>query len=707
MTATKLEDLHCIAFDVETTRIPRHFPWIEGAQLCTIGMYSSKGWSKAWTVYSNTASTVQPLPEILKEVRLAIADADYLVAQNAKFDLTWFTHYGIIIPETTKVWCTQVTDYLLWCQQKKSRHLNDLARRYGLGEQKYDEVKEQWEKDIETYDIKEETVNKYCIQDCKLTLDIFRKQSPLVEECNLFPLITIYSSLYQIVAEMEYNGITFDKEKAINFVETLSEELDPHTSRMQEIAEFKFNPSSAAQLSSILFGGELKEKYREHYTTTLKNGTVKERSRWAERTIQHKGLGFIPKDEWKSEKTGKYSSGKDILDQLKPKTSEQEEFLAHAKEKGKLLKAISSLQGSKKGSGLINKVFPDGKLHPRFNLTTTITGRFSSSEPNAQNFPRKGTSPIKKCIVPENDCIVNADLAQMEFRVAMASANDERGLKQIREGLDVHSDNAITFLNAKPGDADFKEKRNIAKRMTFGNIYGKTPKGYFEDPTFPDYSLKKWRDIHRTFYTNYAGLSAWIKKNEDFVTKNGGLLIGPTGRRFMIPSHTALSGERRYSKQKIQNYPVQGPSFDIVALAMCIIWQEMKRLGFKSKLIMQVHDSMVFDAMYEEVQALNTLCVKVFRQLPEFIKQVWNWDFNSPLDGDCEVGPTYGEVVKLDMPLDTSKFSGCILYDRDDPKDAKNYRELPYTSYKELVNSPEYKKFQDEHGRLDLIKFIK
>jgi len=357
------------------------------------------------------------------------------------------------------------------------------------------------------------------------------------------------------------------------------------------------------------------------------------------------GIGFEPPKGSELKKRGYYSTDKGTLSQLRCKNKKQKLVKKLLAERSKLTKALSTLDGKdpKDDKGLIKKVQSDGCLHSQYNQTVARTGRLSSKSPNGQNLPREGTSPIKESIVPRYDFIVAGDLSQVEWRAAAFLSQDNRMLDEIYHGFDPHEDNAINIFEADPkdrGTKKFKEIRTISKIVSFRLLYGGSAYGFYLDPKMPNYSKSKWEGIVRKFYEKYPGLQAWQEKNISTVYRNGGWLRNPTGRIFYFDK-----GSKGYDIRQIKNYPVQSmATADIMKLAMCVFYKQYRALNVQSKVIGQVHDSLIFDVVENELPIIAKLCVAVFGDLPKYIERIWGFKFNVPLGGDIEYGKNYGHM---------------------------------------------------------------
>jgi DNA polymerase-1 len=356
------------------------------------------------------------------------------------------------------------------------------------------------------------------------------------------------------------------------------------------------------------------------------------------------GLGFVPLAKTETAKSTEarryYKVDKDTLPFLRTNTKVQKAVIKLLLKQSKLAKIVSTFWNSEKGTGLMSKVGVDGRLHTNYNQTITATGRLSSSDPNSQNLPRSGTSPIKKCIIPRFDGIENADLSQIEWRVPAQLSGCPVMFKEISSGVDQHSA-ACTKLMKLPLN---KLNRFYAKTFNFRMIYGGTEYGFHKDPHMPALGLKKWGQVVKDFFTKYHGLKSWHDKIIKHVINGDGTYVLPTGRKFKY----YLMDNGKYNERTIKNYPIQGMAGgDILPLCAVIIWREMKKRGMKSIPILTVHDSIVFDVIESEKIELADLCMYVFTHLPQYIKLYWGYNWVVPLTGEVEYGPDYGTQERI------------------------------------------------------------
>lgn len=641
-----------ISIDIEGTKKPHLHPWQYGAYMCSVGICKEDGTAREW-LFTHVREDVRDHQEMLKEIQDEINAADMLVAHNAKFDLNWLKTAGLSV-SGKRIWCTEIADYLLSGQDNSiSTSLDACAARHKLG-QKIDKMKEYWNNGYQTDEIPLDIHIPYLRQDCRLTLDLYHKQKELIDKFQLDKLMMLCCTISNILSDMELTGVGFDKKRAYEFIEEYNKELDILDNNVYDVLGYKANLGSSDQLSAILFGGILKKDCKELYATVLKSGEVKVKTRKIKLELKISGLGFEPAEGTESEaKEGIFSTSKDVINALRAKTDKQKKFLDILKARRKAAKVISTFWSDGGKKGYIAVVGIDGRLHPSFNQTVTVSGRLSSSNPNGQNLPRGGTSPVKKTIVPKNDCIINIDLAQIEYRVAAELSRDPVMMEELVHGYDVHTNNAVEFFNADPSDPEdkeFKQHRFVSKTVTFRLQYGGSAYGFNKDSRMPDYPLTKWKTIVAGFKKKYSGLTNWQQRNIALVKKQGFLRI-PSGRILKFKQSRQFDGSMGYNEPDICNYPVQSFSADLMFLAMAVATARLKALGIKSSAVLQVHDSLVFDAFKDEVDLICKTVIGVFREIPSLVKQYWGYDFVAPIDGDCEVGPDYGTLQKYKVEI--------------------------------------------------------
>lgn len=620
--------------------------------------------SEVW-LFNHVSEPIRNHADMVKEIQRRVDAAEMLIMHNAKFDLAWLIHMGIDITETP-VWCTMLGEYVLYGQRKDiSKSLNACAARRKLGS-KHDAMAEFWEQGYETDEIPWDIHNKYVRQDVHLTKHLFLEQYPQLLQAKLGTIAKISSELTKMLAQMEYDGTAFDAKEALAYADTYKVQIDKQTVLLKEVAGVDFNPGSAPQLNAVMFGGWIKRDVMELVARPLKGDRFKIYTRKGV-SLERVNLGFKPHESTMSKKTLKYSTGAKARELLRPANEQQRLFLETLGDISKSQKVVSTICGGQNDlgeyeTGLVTKVDSKGFIHPSFNQAVTITARLSSSNPNGQNLPRGSTSPIKKCIKSVLGYIVNVDLSQIEWRNAACLSRDKTMMDELWQDFDVHSDRARRSFGGETLDSHskaFKAMRQASKTFNFRMIYGGTARAFFLDGKMPDFPLKKYEEIVQDFYDKYSRLREWQLENHELVKKQH-YLRAVSGRILTFKYNTNPDdGAIGYSLQAVCNYPVQSFSADCMQLAMYIFYKKFTRLkkllNLKTKIRLQVHDSLVFDCPEEEVYLISKVCSDVFTSIPDLVKQYFDFDMGIPIACEVSLGRTYGDLYDEVKSKDVSK----------------------------------------------------
>ncbi len=640
--------MRTLGLDVETSKKPIMHPWQKGAFLVTVGLADESGWRKTWVFNHDELTGEQTQREKIDEIQAEIYNSSRLVGHNLKFDLNWINAIGVDVSHC-KLWCTQVVQYLLNAQRIGQLSLEELSRDY-LNINKIDLVKVFWDAGYETSEIPLRILLPYQEQDCINPLAIYQRQVKLVRQEKLRPLVAIMNENTRVLSEIEGNGMLLDVEVAKGHVESLSLQLEVLDTNIQMEIGFALNLSSGHELSAALYGGTIKRPREEWVMKTLKSrpeSTYKMRIVYDQ--IKVKGAGFPKDKKMETERDGVYKTDKNTIKYLTATTKAQRNLKKWLVERSGVAQARTTLLG-KDGAGILNKVQHDGLVHPQYNMTVTKTGRLSSKEPNGQNLPREGTSPIKQSFIARHDFILECDISKAEWIAVAVLSRDPMMMQEIRQGIDPHTENAVTFFGANRAMETKKDKeiRSVAKIMTFRLIYGGSAYSFYMDQKMPSYSLKKWEQIVEDFYEKYKGLAIWQAEKVREVWRQKGSLRNPTGRIFKF-----FKGPKGFRPQQIKNFPVQAfATADIMPLAMVIIYRRFKAAKFKSLMIGQVHDALIFDAVKSEMHAIANICIDVFQHLPEYIMELWpEINFDLPMTGDADYGKSWGDLKKLELTL--------------------------------------------------------
>ena len=393
---------------------------------------------------------------------------------------------------------------------------------------------------------------------------LYDKFKSLLIENNLENLFyNIEMPLVRVLSRMESNGVKIDIEGLKQISDEQAKEIKEIESKIYEIAGTTFNIGSPKQLGEILFDR----------------------------------LGI--KAPAKKTKTGQYPTGEEILQKIideSPIVQLILDYRSLTKLKSTYVDALPSL---------VNK--DDGLIHTSFNQAVTATGRLSSNNPNLQNIPvrtDKGRE-IRKAFVPRDDnhILLAADYSQIELRIIAHLSGDQAMQNAFREGLDVHADTASRVYNVAIEDVTPEMRRN-AKAVNFGIIYGMSAFGLAERLKI---SRSEASQIIKNYFKEYVGIQNYIDSQVNFAKDNGFVETMLGRRRYLRDINSGNSVVRNFAERNAINAPIQGSSADMIKIAMIEIDKEMTARDMKSKMILQVHDELVFDVCKEELEMIQEI----------------------------------------------------------------------------------------------------
>lgn len=497
-----------------------------------------------------------------------------LIAQNYKYDYKMLRKYGI--EAKNKIFDTMIAHYLL---NPDGKHNMDFLSEVYLG---YTPVS------IETLigkkgktqgtmaDLQPEEIKDYAAEDADITLQLKEKFAPEIDSTevrNLFDDVEI--PLINVLAEMEWEGARIDQDMLQGFSDLLAKDLLSIEDEIRDLAgnpifhDKKGNPerwnlNSPSQVGIVLF-----EKL-------LPNQSAK-----------------------KTSKTGQYATGEDVLSKLEhehPVIGKILDYRELAKLKSTYVDALPKL---------INPI--TGRVHTNYMQTIAATGRLSSNNPNLQNIPIRTPrgQEIRKAFIPRNDeyTILSADYSQVELRIIAALSNDENMCEAFLQGEDIHKATAAKVFGVPLSEVD-KTMRSKAKAVNFGIIYGQGAFGLAQNLGI---SRGEAKEIIESYFTQFGRLKAYQQENIEFARKNGYVITLLGRKRYLADINSANAVVRGFAERNAINAPIQGSAADIIKVAMIDIHNEMKKHHFKSKMIMQVHDELVFDVHKDEVDSIKPI----------------------------------------------------------------------------------------------------
>ncbi|MGB9715522.1 MAG: DNA polymerase I [Thermodesulfovibrionales bacterium] len=376
--------------------------------------------------------------------------------------------------------------------------------------------------------------------------------------------------LIYVIVDMENAGVRIDTEKMKEISKELEREIEGIQRRIYFLAGEEFNINSPKQLSKVLFHN----------------------------------LGFQPR---KKTKTG-FSTELSVLEELAESHELPREILNY--------RSLNKLKTTYVDA-LPPLVNPEtGRIHTSFNQTTTATGRLSSSEPNLQNIPIRGEwgKRIREAFIAEDgNILLSADYSQIELRILAHLSQDEGLIDAFRRDLDIHTRTASELFNV-PFDKVNPDLRRIAKTVNFGVIYGISPFGLSETLSISREDAKKYIE---QYFNRHQGVKRYIELTLQEIREKG-YATTLLGRRRPIPELNSLNSITRQQGERLAiNTPVQGSAADIIKLAMINIWRVFRERDLKTKMVLQIHDELLFEVPLQELQIVKDIVKKEMEEVIE------------------------------------------------------------------------------------------
>ena len=541
-----------ICFDTETTSLDAM-----NAEL--VGLSFSYVEGEAY--YIPLEADQNEAKEVLELLRPVFENESILkIGQNIKYDLLVLKNYGIEVKGT--LYDTLLAHYLIepegkhgmdWLAQQylqyKPVSITELIGKKGKGQGNM-------------RDVDEDEVTAYASEDADITLRLKGKLDPILLSNGLKKLVEeVENPLIPVLTDMEFEGVRIDTGSLAELSVSLEQESKEIEKRVYELAGVRFNLASPKQLGEVLF-----EK-----------------------------LKLDPKA--KKTKTGQYATGEEILSKMADEHEIAQAILEHrqmVKLKSTYVDALPTMINSK-----------TGRIHTTYNQFVAATGRLSSINPNLQNIPIRTARgrEIRKAFVPrdENYVLLSADYSQIELRLMAAFSQDESMLEAFRTGRDIHATTAAKIFKV-PLDEVTTDMRRKAKTANFGIIYGISAFGLAQRLSIPRGEAK---EIIDAYFTEFPAVKQYMDgaiekaRTQEYVET----ILGR--RRYLRDINSRNMTMRGFAERNAINAPLQGSAADLIKVAMIHVQAWMKSKNLKSKLILQVHDELVFDAHKDEVELLK------------------------------------------------------------------------------------------------------
>jgi DNA polymerase-1 len=552
-----LQNANEICFDTETTGLDANIAKIVGMSFST---------------QTGTASYV-PCPDdeaktaiILQKFVPLFNDASKRwIGQNIKYDLLILKRLGIEL--AGNMFDTMLAHYVIEPEGKRSMdllsvkylryepiHIEELIGKKGKGQGNM--------RDVEI-----EKVKEYAGEDADITLqlkNIFEPQLKTKQVEKVF--YEVENPLVKVLMDMEFEGIRIDT----GFLNDYSKELEREAKQAEEAvyktAGVRFNLASPKQLGEVLFDK----------------------------------LKLDPKA--KKTKTGQYATGEDVLQKLAhqfPIVSDILTFRELTKLKSTYVDALPLL---------INPL--SGRVHTTYGQAVAVTGRLASNNPNLQNIPVRSDrgKEVRKVFIPrdKNHVLISADYSQIELRIVAAISGDKNMCEAFRLGKDIHTATAAKVYGVEEAEIT-KEMRYKAKSVNFGIIYGQGAFGLADNLGI---SRAEAKTIIDNYKKEFSGINGYMESTIQFAKEKGYVETLMGRKRWLRDINSSNFTVRGFAERNAINSPIQGTAADMIKLAMIKVHHEIKKQGFKSKMILQVHDELIFDALESEANDLKALILE-------------------------------------------------------------------------------------------------
>ena len=583
----KIKTAGFVTLDTETTSLDAMQAELVGISLCIeagTACYIPMGHKGGDGLDLEGVNTIEQLSrdEVLTALKpLLESPAILKIGQNLKYDLQILKRLDIALAPLDD---TMLLSYVL--DAGRGSHGMDALASTHLGHTciSFKDVAGSGKKAITFDRVPLDKATPYAAEDADITHRLWQLLKPrLASEHMTTVYETLERPLVPVLVQMEHYGIKVDREILSRLSGTFAQKMAGHEAEIHELAGGSFNIASPKQLGELLFG-----------EMGLPGG--------------------------KKTKTGAYSTGAGVLEDLTNNETVPEQAR-------KLVRLVLDWRGLAKLKSTYTDALPSfinpqtGRIHTSYAMASTSTGRLASSDPNLQNIPirtKEGRLIRTAFIAPKGSKLVSADYSQVELRV-LAHMADIKQLKQaFLEGLDIHAMTASEMFDV-PLDEMTSQVRRRAKAINFGIIYGISAFGLANQLSI---SRSEASDYIKTYFSRFPGIRTYMEETKDFARENG-YVETVFGRRIHFPEMTAKNAQRRaFSERAAINAPIQGSAADIIRRAMIRMPQALTDAGLSAKMLLQVHDELIFEVSDDEVGKTIATVSKIMEKACEPVLQL-------------------------------------------------------------------------------------
>lgn len=549
------------------------------------------------------------------------------VGQNIKYDYQFFKLYGVTL--NSVIFDTMLAHYLLDENDKGGHGLGDLALKFtDMGDYSNElyQALDILGKDVDPFVFAKaplELLCKYGAKDADCTFRVFCVLYPKIKEQGLMVLLTkLMIPLSFVLAEMEMVGILPD----LKYVEELTIK---YKAKIQELETKLFSFSEVKRL------GERQGKPVNFRSSDQLRVLFYD-------ILQLPVLKFVSNKKKKNKQEKKTSTDQEVLEKL----AEKHEIPKLLLEYRKLTKFLSTYI-----EPIPQNVKSDGRIHTSYKQDRTVTGRLASSDPNLQNIPKRDkekAKEVRNCfIATEGYTFIEADFKQIEFRLLLDSAKEERGIEDLKKGLDIHKVVASQAYQI-PLEKVSDELRYDTKTVNYSVIYGKGKENLAKENNF---TVEQVERVLTALFSRYPKIQDWIYRIKTNAQSTG-MVTNWIGRRRRLEGFkTGVEPLIEEAKRQAVNAPLQGGAHDILTVATLRVYREFKNRvrkelenkGLKSRLVMNIHDSLVVEAKDEEIETVaSILKEKMEMPIP---------NINVPLEVELSIGKRLGDMVAYVKPM--------------------------------------------------------
>jgi DNA polymerase I len=546
-----------ISFDTETTGVDANRAELVGMSFC---------WTPGQGYYVPLPAERNGADRILASFAALFAREDLTwIGQNIKYDLLMMKCYGVEL--RGKFFDTMLAHYVIEPEGKRSMDL--LSVQYlGYEPVSIEElIGKKGKSQGNMRDVELDKIKEYAVEDADITLQLKNVFIHALKEKDVEKVFyEVENPLVQVLKDMEFEGVKIDEEFLKEYSVELDKEARAAEERVYANAGVRFNLASPKQLGEVLF-----EKLK----------------------LDSKA---------KKTKTGQYATGEDVLQKLShlhPVPADVLVFRELTKLKSTYVDALPLLINPR-----------TGRVHTTYGSAVAVTGRLASNNPNLQNIPIRSErgKEIRKAFIPgdKDRVLISADYSQIELRIVAAISGDPNMCEAFRLNKDIHTATAAKVYNVEEADVT-REMRYKAKSVNFGIIYGQGAFGLADNLGI---SRTEAKTIIDNYKKEFSGITRYMEDTIQFARDKGYVQTLMGRKRWLKDINSANFTVRGFAERNAINSPIQGTAADMIKLAMVKVQDAMKKGGFRSRMIMQVHDELVFDAYKDEAAAIRELVIE-------------------------------------------------------------------------------------------------